>query len=300
MSVLIFIASAWLAINLFHSLWIGYRHWRWESAITRDKNGLLPQAEAYTRGNGPVALLFVHGFADTPMLWSPMVDHINKQSDSFTCRAMRLPGSGEPLSVAHQQTLVTWRHAIDDEIVTLRKTHTHIWLISHSTGGALSIDSVLRNPGAVQGLILLAPLIKVSRYKIPLIPPEAGFTCAQVIFVLSPIFESIFFRKTTVADDPAYTYIRDRFISFQVYRNLFSLIHANQHHASKLTIPVFAALSKFDRVVDSKAACQWLENVQGKKEVRWTETGHVIHLAPGWQALTDDILTFIKTTSKAE
>jgi esterase/lipase len=87
--------------------------------------------------------------------------------------------------------------------------------------------------------------------------------------------------------------VRDRFIPFQVYRNLFRLIHANEEQASNLTIPVFAVLSKFDHVVDSKAASQWLKHVQGKKEIRWTETGHVIHLDTGWQALTDDIITFI-------
>ena len=298
MSALLTIISTWFAINLLHSLWIGCSRWRWESKIARDKNGLLPQAEAYTRGNGPVALLFVHGFADTPMLWSPMVDHINKQTGSFTCRAMRLPGSGEPLSVAHRQTLDKWRHAIDDEIATLRKTHAHVWLVTHSAGGALSIDSALRKPDSVQGLILLAPLIKVSRYKIPFIPPEAGFACAQAIFVLSPVFESIFTRKTTAADDPAFTYIRDRYISFQVYRNLFSLIRANEYRASNLTIPVFAALSRFDHVVDSVAARQWLEHVSSTRVIRWTETGHAIHLGIGWQALTDDIITFIKTTSK--
>lgn len=294
MSALLPIISAWLAINILHSLWIGCRRWRWESRITRDKNGLIPQAETFTRGNGPVALLFVHGFADTPMLWSRMIDYINQQNTMFTCRAMRLPGSGEPLSVAHRQTLDKWRHAIDDEIAALHKTHVHIWIVAHSAGGALSIDLALRKPDSVQGLILLAPLIKVSRYKIPLIPPEAGFKCAQAVFVLSPVFESIFTRKTTVADDPAFTYIRDRFISFQVYRNLFSLIHANEYHASNLTIPVFAALSKFDHVVDSKAARQWLENVPSMKKIRWTDTGHAIHLGIGWQALTDDIITFIK------
>jgi pimeloyl-ACP methyl ester carboxylesterase len=100
-----------------------------------------------------------------------------------------------------------------------------------------------------------------------------------------------------VADDPAFTYIRDRFISFQVYRNLFSLIHANKHRASNLTIPVFAALSRFDHVVDSKAARQWLENVPSTRVVRWTETGHAIHLGIGWQALTDDIIAFINENS---
>ena len=300
MPFLLILISSWLAINLLHGLWIGLRHRRWEAKITRDSNGLLPQAGPYTRGNGPIALLFVHGFADSPMLWSRMADYIQAQDSSFTCRAMRLPGSGDPLSVTRRVTLEQWRQAVDDEVATLRKTHAQVWLISHSLGGSLCIDAAVRKPDAVEGLILIAPLIQVSRYKIPFVPPEAGFRCAQAVFALSPVFESMFTRTPRTAEDQTFTYARDRFIPFQVYRNLFKLIHANEIQASNLTMPVFAALSKFDRVVDSKAASKWLEHVQGKKEVRWTETGHVIHLGIGWQALTDDILTFIKTTSKAE
>jgi alpha-beta hydrolase superfamily lysophospholipase len=196
--------------------------------------------------------------------------------------------------------LEQWRQALDEEIEALRKTHAHVWLISHSLGGALCIDAELRKPDAVKGLVLLAPLIKISRKRIPLIPAEFAFRCSEWVFLFSPVFESMFAWKPTAADNPSFTYVRDRFIPFQVYRNLFRLLHENKEQASNLTLPVFAALSKFDRVVDSKAASQWLEHVPGKKEVRWTETGHVIHLDAGWQALTDDILTFIKTTSKAE
>ena len=294
MPFLLTLISAWLAINLLHGLWIGLRHWRWEAKITRDANGLLPQAGPYTRGNGPIALLCVHGFADSPMLWSRMADYIQTQGNSFTCRAMRLPGSGDPLSVTRHVTLEQWRQAVDDELAMLRKTHAHVWLVSHSMGGALGIDAALRKPDAVEGLVLLAPLIKVSRKRIPLVPAELGFRCSEWVFLFSPVFESMFAWKPTTAYNPTFTYVRDRFIPFQVYRNLFRLIHANEEQASNLMIPVFAALSKFDHVVDSKAASQWLEHVQGRKEVRWTETGHVIHLDSGWQALTDDIITFIK------
>lgn len=294
MSTLLAIISAWLAINLVHGLWIGLRRWRWEATITRDNKGLLPQADSYTKGHGAIALLFVHGFADTPMLWSPMVDYINKQTDAFTCRAMRLPGSCEPLPVARQVALDQWQQAVDHEIASLRKDHDQVWLVAHSLGAALSIDAALRNPDTVQGLILIAPLIKVSSAKTYFIPPEAGFTCARGVFVFSPVFESMFSWNPTMADGPSFTYIRDRFIPFQVYKNLFRLTRLNRDRAKDIKRPVFAAISKFDRVVDSKTASQWLEHVQGKKVIRWTETGHVIHMDPGWQALTDEIITFIK------
>ena len=294
MNTLLVILGAWLAVNLFHGLWIACRRWRWESKIVRDKDGLLPQAAAYTRGQGPIALLFVHGFADTPILWSPMVDHINSKTDGFTCRAMRMPGAGEPLQASRRVALDQWRQAVDHEIASLRKDHAKVWLIAHSMGATISIDATLRNPGTVQGLILLAPLIRVSSAKTYRIPPEVGFRVAEKVFLLSPVFESMFEWKPSMPENPSFTYIKDRFSPFQVYTNLFALTRSNRTKANKIAIPVFAALSKFDRVVDSAAAAAWLEALSGKKEVRWTETGHVIHMDPGWQALTDDICDFIK------
>lgn len=294
MPFLLTLISTWLAANLLHGLWVGCRRWRWESLIVRDKDGLLPQAEAYTRGQGPIALLFVHGFADTPIIWSPIVDHLIKQDTSFTCRAMRLPGAGEPLPASRRVMLDQWQQALDSEIASMMKDHAQVWLMAHSMGCALSIDAVPRNRGTVQGLILLAPLIQVSSAKTYRIPPEAAFRVVQKIFVLSPVFESMFDWKPAMPGNPAFTYIKDRFIPFQVYRNLFALTRSNRARASEIAIPVFAALSKYDRVVDSQAAAEWLESLSGKKEVRWTETGHVIPIDPGWQALTDDIITFIK------
>lgn len=295
MSTLLSIISAWLAVNLFHGLWLVCRRWRWESKIVRDKDGLLPQACAYTRGQGPIALLFVHGFADTPILWSPMVDHITGKNADFTCRAMRLPGAGEPLQASRRVTLEQWQQAIDQEVATLRKGHDQVWLIAHSMGAAISIDATLRNPGTVQGLILLAPLIRVSSAKTYGIPPEVGFRVAERILVLSPVFESMFDWKPSMPENPSFTYFKDRFIPFQVYTNLFALTRSNGTRASEVAIPVFAALSKYDRVVDSQAAAAWCEGLPGKKEIRWTETSHVIPIDPGWQALTDDILAFIKS-----
>jgi alpha-beta hydrolase superfamily lysophospholipase len=294
MTALRIILTAWLIANLLHGLWTGCRRWCWESRIVRDKNGLLPQAEAYTRGQGQTALLFIHGFADTPMIWSPMVNHLIGQDASFTCRAMRLPGAGEPLQASRHITLDQWREAIDQEIALLRKDHAQVWLIAHSMGCAISIDAVLRNPGHVQGLILLAPLIKVSSAKTFRIPPEMGFRVAEKVFLLSPVFESMFDWKLSMPAASLLTYIKDRFIPFQTYRNLFTLTRSNRTRGNEIKIPVFSALSKYDRVVDSKAAAAWLDTLSGEKEIRWTETDHIIPIAPGWQALTDDIAAFIK------
>lgn len=260
----------------------------------RDTDGLLPDAAAYTVGDGPVAILFIHGFADTPYIWKRMAERL-AATGGFTCRAMRLPGSVVPARQAKQQSLARWRQAIDDELVRLQTAHAAVWIAGHSMGGALALDAALRTPDRVDGVAVLAPMIAVSRKRSPLLPPGVWFRIARVALCLSPTFESCFSADGVAVDDPAFTYTRDRFIPFCVYRGLFQLIRSNRDRAACLTQPVFAATAERDSVIDTPAALRWLSDCPGPKEIHaHTDIGHVIPLEVGWQALTDDLAAFIQ------
>src|SRR5690606_6032951 len=80
----------WLLGDLGYSLIVGSRLRGWESGLTRNTEGVRVEGEAYTLGEGPAAILFVHGFAESPANFRPMVEHFANRG--FTCRAMRLPG----------------------------------------------------------------------------------------------------------------------------------------------------------------------------------------------------------------
>ena len=288
----------WLFGNALHGTWVSVRRHLWESGFTRDQDGLLPHGAAYTEGAGEIALLFVHGFADTPMLWKKLVGRL-AQSGGFTCRAMRLPGAAEPLSSARHTTLAQWRGGLDTEIAALRATHSAVWVIGHSLGAALAIDAVQRTPHQIAGLVLLAPLIEVSRARSPLLHPRIWFRIGRVAFALSPTFESCFTKIATAPDDPAFRYPRDRFIPFCVYRNLFALIASNARPKNTLTLPVFAAISGRDRVIDSAAALRWLAVYAKDAQVEtFPDTGHVLPLKQNGYALADAIAAFIQQPPK--
>ena len=293
MRTLALLTVLWLSANLLHWAWVAVRRRLWERTFTRGPDGLLPDAAAYTEGHGRVALLFVHGFADTPMLWKKLIGRL-AQGGGFTCRAMRLPGAGEPLAAARRKTLACWQEAIAAEIAALRATHAAVWVIGHSMGGALAIDAAHRAPQHISGLVLLAPLIEVSRARSPFLAPRIGFQIARVVFALSPTFESFVTRVGTAPDDPAFRFLRDRFIPFSVYRNLFTLTASNARLRQPLTLPVFAAVAGRDRVVDSDAAVRWLaDHAKGAKLQIFPDAGHVLPLKHDWQSLADSIADFV-------
>ena len=286
--------TLWLATNVFHRIWIAVRYRRWERGGTRGADGLLQHGAAYTEGHGDIALLFVHGFADTPMLWKKLIAHLT-QTRRFTCQAMRLPGAAEPLPSTRRKTLTHWQAAVDAEVAALRATHRAVWVIGHSMGGALAIDVVQRATHPIHGLILLAPLIQVSRARMPLIPPHIGFKLGQILLALSPTFESYFTNIGTSPDDPTFQYVRDRFIPFATYRNMFALVASNAHLQNTLTLPVFAAVSGRDRVVDSDATLRWLTRYASAAKIEiFGDAGHVLPLKQNCHALADTLSEFIK------
>ena len=294
MDTLFLFLALWLAANLLHAAWVHGRRLTWERRIRRSSDGLLADAAAFSVGEGPVALLLIHGFADTPRVWARMAERL-AATGAFRCRALRLPGSALPWPRAKRQSLAQWRQAVDEEIDRLRADSGAVWLVGHSLGGALALDAALRRASSVSGVAVLAPLIEVSRRRSPLLSARTWFRLASVALCLSPAFESCFSADGVAVDDPSFTYTRDRFIPFCVYRGLFELIAANRGAAPRLRCPLFAAVSESDAVVDSHAARRWLEASPPPKRLRMlADVGHVLPLETGWQSLADDLADFIR------
>ena len=278
---------------MLHTAWVETRRSLWEKRIRRGPDGLLPEASAYSIGAGDTALLFIHGFADTPFIWRRMTNQL-AAGGRFTCRAMRLPGCAEPAKDARLSSLPQWRSQVADEIARLRQTHPRVWLVGHSLGGALALDAALRTPEQVDGVAVFAPLIQVSNKRSPLLPPPVWFRLARIALLLSPTFESCFSGEGAAVDDPSFRYTRDRFIPFAVYCGLFTLIRANRQKAASLTCPLFAATAERDAVVDTRAALRWIAACKVPKEVHaFSDIGHVIPLETGWADLTEKLEAFI-------
>ena len=283
----------WLLANVLHRLWIELRLRRWERGFARDARGLRPGVGDYTVGCGPVALLWVHGFADSPAVFRRMTQRL-ADTGRFTCRAMRLPGAGEPLRQSAQVTLADLEAAVRREIAGLQRTHPQVWLVGHSMGAGLALQVALDPGSGVAGVVALAPMIRVSRRRSPVLPPAVWFRLANLVFCCSRVFESCFAPRVVAADDPGFILHRDRFIPFRTYRNVFALVDALAPRASALQVPVFAALAAADRVVDTPAAQQWLAGVTAPACVRvLPDASHDLPMQDGWQQLTDGIGEFI-------
>ena len=257
-----------------------------------------PRIEPFLlNGAGRPALLLIHGFADTPSVFAQLAPPL--AAAGFAVRAMRLSGSGVPPAEMRGTTLAGWRGEIDREIAALRAADPArpVWLVGHSLGGTLAFDAALRPANRAAGLVLITPLIAVSRARSPLLSPRQWFHLLDRLLVFSRIVES---RLPADLHDPAAraAYRTDKFIHRDVYRALFDAIDAIRPRAVDWRGPLLMVVSPSDQIVDSSASKFFFAatNAAPAKLQEQYAAGHVLPLDAGHGQLAARIVRFIRAT----
>jgi alpha-beta hydrolase superfamily lysophospholipase len=285
--VVIGLLGDWLYSSIIHR-----RRRRWEQAQNWTQAGIRAGCEDFMVGSGRdgLAILMVHGYADSPGLFKKLAGRLATEQ-GWTCRAMRLPGSAEPLDqAAVKADLELWRRTIDAELTALAATHRQVWLLGHSMGGALVADAVIRRPDSPAGLIMLAPLVKVSAAKSPLgVPPRFWYTLLRRIMVFTRTIEN------WLSPNDAGTAYLDRFVHVDYLDQVFRLVDRLAGSVLPSQIPVLMVVAGRDRIVDSAAALAWLAAMPaGRKEAMTEpEMGHVLPVEDGWERVADTVASFI-------
>lgn len=259
------------------SRWVARRHRRWEKTLTRDADGVRLGCAAFTVGTGRDALLLIHGFADTPAVFRPMAGDLAARG--WVCRAMRLPGAGETLERLGAARLADWRRAVATELAALRREYRRVFAVGHSLGGTLALDHLLRQPEDADGLVLLAPLIGISRRRSPLLPARAWFRLGQRAMFFTRAFTTVF--PLDARDPQARRYTGgEKFMPVATYREMFAALDAVQGKAGALRIPLLMLLAPDDRVVDPRAAEAFFNQAAAPRKAlrHLPRSGHVIPL----------------------
>ena len=287
-------------------MWIGRTSRRWNRTVTRDANGVLANAAPYTlEGERPreprTAILFIHGFDDTPEVWQLLAPRVHELT-GVTCRAMRLPYISAPLRLQHRARLEHWLDAIRDEVARLRTCHKKVFLCGHSLGGGLAF----LNSHVADGVIVFAPLVHARRKHVWL------FGLADVLLPFTRACRTPFPDPITTRDGRVYAYTRDRYIAFAIYRAMFGMTKRLQKVGRGVPSaprgvpipgdagtdgggqgtarPTLAFISLRDRLIDIPATLRFLD---GAKIITTSDAGHVLPLDVGWEKRAEDVAAFV-------
>ncbi|MCD6389166.1 MAG: alpha/beta fold hydrolase [Desulfobulbaceae bacterium] len=213
---------------------------------------LLPDEHLFPRredGRFEKGALLIHGLADSPYAMRPLARHL--QSQGFMVRAILLPGHGTCPGDLTEVNYREWLKAAEYGINSLKKNVNRLFVGGYSTGAALSIYLAQQHTD-IEGLLLLAPSLAIKTNWAHLIPYIKYLTDWLLI-----------------CDDADST----RYESFsvnsvvQVY-NLTQELDELIENGLKLSIPVFAAVSSEDIVIDPLEFIDFFKNkIVSKKSV---------------------------------
>ena len=325
------------ALDALHALWVWWRARRFERTVTRDANGLLLGAAAYTlEGACPhapeTAILFIHGFNDTPQAWQLLAPRVHELTGA-TCRVMRLPNTAVELKLQHRARLDFWLDAIRDEVSRLKACHEKVFIAGHSLGGGLALlatrenfslspNSALgekwvgrdlrarRTPGNLPLFARLAARPEVAPYPnaefglkmdglilfSPLIRARRKhtrlFALAERLLWFTRACRTPFPNPIQTKDGRVYGYARDRYVSFAVFRAMFEM--ARRLAACSESPPYPAPTLVFVSERDRLIDVPAVSRfLPGAKIIATTEAGHALALDTGWEERAAEMAGFV-------
>jgi len=284
--------------DLSYSIYIRVRLKIFENHVQRDAAGYLVGSEPFEAGDGENAILFVHGFNDSPALWKKWVPFFVE--NGFYCKAIRLSGSAYNLEVKRNVTIEARMEQIKKEFDKTKQTHDKVILCSHSMGGAYATVMIASNQINPDVLVLVAPMFGVSPKKSPLLPPRSWLKIGSRITLFTDTVENIMpmdiADKSVIPDYPIHP-----FIPLSLYDTLFELVDICSTNITSINIPTIMMVGENDTVIDKEIAVDYYNNMSSTQKVIIVDEnlGHVIPRDFGNQVqaelLLENIKKFLKT-----
>jgi len=121
----------------------------------------------YPISNSDDIVIFIHGFMGSPNQFSELM--AVAQLQSFATATLLLPGHGDTPAHFGASTFEQWQSHVNSEICRFSCEYENIWLVGHSMGGLLALNSSVDFPDKVRGVLTIAtPFIipKTSIYSV--------------------------------------------------------------------------------------------------------------------------------------
>lgn len=187
------------------------------------------------------AVLFVHGLLGTPRFWQPFLAQV---PEAVSCVAMTLPGHGGTVPEFGKVPRGAWREAVDRAIAGLCATHERVYIVAHSLGTLLTINSLTDHPRQVAGMLLIAVPLRLW------VQPRA--IAANILKGLglgeSPEVLATYYGTEQDARPWRYVCWLPR------YAELFAESAAARRNIGRLTIPTEAFMFRRDELVSMRSA----------------------------------------------
>jgi len=133
--------------------------------------GVLPGAEPFEAGEGPVGVVLSHGFTGTPQSLRPWAEHL--AAAGYAVALPRLPGHGTRWQDLNATRWPDWYGEVERAFDRLRSRCDQVFAGGLSMGGTLVLRLAEQRPADVAGLVVVNPHLGTERrdvkYLLPLL-----------------------------------------------------------------------------------------------------------------------------------
>lgn len=249
-------------------------------------DGVIAGAESIRHdGTGPVAILALHGFGDTPQSLAYLATALHARG--WTVHVPLLPGHGRSLAALAASTGDDWERAAREALLPLLATGQRVIVVGQSMGAALAALLAANEPG-IAGCAWLAPLLSTTPEM------ERGARLWWLIGVLRPVLDT---RDARSILDPVE---RARAIGYgalpvRLAPELVRLVHRAISALPGILVPTLVLQSREDHRVTAAGTEAAIARL-GTRDVtlHWvTGAGHVLAVDYGHESVCARVVEWI-------
>jgi carboxylesterase len=241
---------------------------------------IMQGAEPFFFKGNHIGVLVCHGFTGTTQSMRYLGEQLN--GAGFTVIGPRLKGHGTSPAAMAKTTAQDWIDSVEEALVELRKSCTHIFMTGLSMGGTLTLYMAAKHANFILGVIPINGVVHMDN------PDMAGIAFDRAMpATVSGIGSDV---KDPSAKELAYAEV-----PVSVVQQVYSLAAVTRDLLSKIQCPVMVMQSREDHVVKPANGPLIVSAVGSKSvELLWLEDSyHVATIDNDKQLIAQRAIAFI-------
>lgn len=109
-------------------------------------------------------VVFVHGFMGSPRQFDKMAENVHCQG--YSVASILLPGHGATTKEFSSCTMESWLNHVYTEVERYSRSYDNIYLVGHSMGCLLAINTAIKYSERVRGVLLIACPFKLKGFSV--------------------------------------------------------------------------------------------------------------------------------------
>lgn len=233
---------------------------------------------------GKVGIIFVHGFTGSPVSMRPWAEFFTQRG--YSVSVPLLPGHGTSPEDLNKVKWNEWIEKVEAEIQWMQFENMKIFVFGLSMGGGTTLNIAEKHGSALQGIVLVNPMIHVK------------FVTPQIAWLISR-FQKM---RDSVGDDikrPGVTEHGYDLLPARGVHQLIKMLSYTRKRLHDVTVPVQLFHSKEDHILPVTNTEIVMEGIGSlkKNRIELVNSYHVATLDYDQDIIFENSLLFVKENS---